>query len=281
MKETDVQKSNEGANEERYIGGYSSLVTKEILAKRTASLEASFFLPHLRPGMRLLDCGCGPGTITVNLAEVVAPGEVVGIDIEDKQFEIGRANARERGVSNVRFETGNIYDLPFPSDTFDAVFAHAVLYHLKTPRKALIELHRILKPGGVIAIRDLDNGGTIFTPSSQILDKALELIGRVLEYNGGNSLFGRSQRAILREVGFVNIQVSASYDSYGTAEATRGVGKYLADLILQPRAVSVITEQQWASQSELEEMGAAFKAWGEHSDAFWARARCEAVGWKE
>jgi ubiquinone/menaquinone biosynthesis C-methylase UbiE len=243
MKETDVQKSNEGANEERYIGGYSSLVTKEILAKRTASLEASFFLPHLRPGMRLLDCGCGPGTITVNLAEVVAPGEVVGIDIEDKQFEIGRANARERGVSNVRFETGNIYDLPFPSDTFDAVFAHAVLYHLKTPRKALIELHRILKPGGVIAIRDLDNGGTIFTPSSQILDKALELIGRVLEYNGGNSLFGRSQRAILREVGFVNIQVSASYDSYGTAEATRGVGKYLADLILQPRAVSVITEQ--------------------------------------
>lgn len=281
MKETDVQKSNEDANEERYIGGYSSLVIEEILSKRTASVEAGFFLPHLRPGMRLLDCGCGPGTITVNLAEIVAPGDVVGIDIVDKQFEIGRTYARERGLSNVRFETGNIYDLPFSSNNFDAVFAHAILYHLKTPRKALTELYRILKPGGVIGIRDLDNGGTIFTPSSPILDKAHGLLDRVLEYNGGHLLFGRSQRAILREVGFVNVQASASYDNYGTAETTRAVGKYLADLLLQPHMTSVITEQQWASQSELEEMSAAFKAWGEHSDAFLARARCEAIGWKE
>ncbi len=280
MKETDDQKSNEGANEERYLGGYSSLIIKS-LVKRTASVEASFFLPHLRPGMSLLDCGCGPGTITVNLAEVVAPGEVVGIDIEDKQHAVGRAYARERGVSNVRFETGNIYDLPFPSDTFDAVFAHAVLYHLKTPRKALMELHRILKPGGVIGIRDLDNGGTIFTPSSQILDKALGLIDRVFKYNGSNSFFGRSQRAILREVGFVNVQVSASYDSYGTPETARSSGEYLAELILQPYMTNVIIEQKWASQSELEEMSTAFKAWGNHPDAFWARARCEAVGWKQ
>lgn len=281
MNETNGQKSNDDSRKERYIGGYSSLVTKDVLAKRTASVEAGFFLPHLRSGMRLLDCGCGPGTITVNLAEVVAPGEVVGIDLEDKQFEIGRAYARERGVSNVRFETGNIYDLPYESNTFDAIFAHAVLYHLKTPRKALTELHRILKPGGVIGIRDLDNGGTIFTPSNRIIDKARELINRVLAYNGGHPLFGRSQRAILREVGFVNVQASASYDSYGTAETTRAVGQYLADLILQPHTISVVTEQRWASQSELEEMSAAYKAWGEHPDAFLARARCEAIGWKE
>jgi ubiquinone/menaquinone biosynthesis C-methylase UbiE len=243
-KETDVQKSDAGANEEHYIGGYSSLVTEGILAKRIASEEARFFLPHLRPGMRLLDCGCGPGTITVNLAEIVAPGKVVGIDIEDKQFEIGRAYAREREVSNVRFETGNIYDLPFASNTFDAVFAHAILYHLKTPNKALTELHRILKPGGVIGIRDLDNGGTIFTPSSQLLDKARQPVNRVLEYNGGHLLFGRSQRAILHEVGFANVQATASYDSYGTTETTRAVGKYLADLMLQPQMIRVITEQQ-------------------------------------
>ena len=207
MKGTDDQKPNRDTSEERYLGGYSSLITKDILAKRTASVEASFFLPHLRFGMRLLDCGCGPGTITVDLAEVVAPGEVVGIDLEDKQFEIGRAYARERGVSNVRFETGNIYNLPFPSETFDAVFAHAVLYHLKTPQKALTELQRLLKPGGVIGIRDLENGGTILTPSSQITDKARELMDRVLEYSGGHPLFGRSQRVLLREVGFVNIQL--------------------------------------------------------------------------
>lgn len=280
MKETDHQKSNEDANGERYLGGYNSLII-ETLAKRTASVEAEFFLPHLRSGMKLLDCGCGPGTMTVNLAEIVAPGEVVGIDLEDKQFEVGRAYARERGISNVRFETGNIYDLPFESNTFDAVFAHAVLYHLKTPGKALAELHRLLKPGGVIGIRDLDNGGTIFTPSGPILDKTFELIDRVHEYNGGHPLFGRSQRARLREAGFVSIQVSASYDCYGTAEATRGVGKYFADLILQPNTANVVIEQEWASQADLEEMSAALEAWGKHPDAFWARARCEAVGWKE
>lgn len=280
MKEINVLKSNEAAAEERYLGGYTPLLI-ETLAKRTASVEAGFFIPYLRPGMRLLDCGCGPGSITVDLGEVVAPGEVVGIDIEEKQFEVGRAYACERGVTNVRFETGNIYELPFESNSFDAVFAHAVLYHLKTPRKALTELLRILKPGGVIGIRDLDSGGNIFTPSSPILDKALGLIGRVHEYSGGHPLFGRSQRAILREAGFVNVQVSASYDSYGSAEATRGVGKYLAELLLQPHAVHVITEQQWASQTELEVMSVALKSWGEDPDAFWARARCEAVGWKQ
>jgi ubiquinone/menaquinone biosynthesis C-methylase UbiE len=171
--------------------------------------------------------------------------------------------------------------LPFASNSFDAVFAHAVLYHLRTPGKALAELHRVLKPGGVIGIRDLDNGGTIFTPSSEILDKARELTNRVLEYNGGQPLFGRRQRAILREVGFVNVQASASYDNYGTAETTQAVGRYLADLMLQPHMTSVITQQGWANQSELEEMSAAFEAWGEHPDAFCARARCEAVGWKE
>ena len=208
---------------------------------------------------------------------------MVGIDLEDKQFEIGREYAREHGVSNVRFETGNIYELPFESETFDAVFAHAILYHLKDPFKALTELHRLLKPGGVIGIRDLDSGGMIFTPSNPIIDKAreLRLLDRILEYNGGHPLFGRSQRAILRETGFVNIQASASYDSYGTPEATRNVGKYLADLLLEPNTVNVVTEQGWASQSELEEISAAYKVWGEHPDAFLARARCEAVGWKE
>jgi ubiquinone/menaquinone biosynthesis C-methylase UbiE len=264
LNHTTAQGSNEGAKEEHYIAGYGSRVTKEILAKRSASVEAAFFLPHLHAGMRLLDCGCGPGTITVNLAEVVAPGEVVGLDIEDKQFEIGRAYARERDVSNVRFETGNIYDLAFPSASFDAVFAHAILYHLKTPGSALTELHRILKPGGVVGIRDLDNGGTIFAPSNQKLGKAR-----------------RRQRATLREVGFVNVQASASYDSYGTPETTRNVGDYLAELLLQPRLSDVIIEQKWADRSELQDMSAAFKAWGRHPDAFSARARCEAVGWKK
>ena len=84
-------------------------------ARRTASREAAFFLPHLHPGMQILDVGCGPGSITLGLAEVVAPGKVVGIDLQPMQIEQARALAVERGVDSVRFEVAEAYRLPLPS----------------------------------------------------------------------------------------------------------------------------------------------------------------------
>ena len=269
-----------GSVQERYSGGYSSLIIQG-LSGRKATREAAFFLPHLRSGMSLLDCGCGPGTMTVDLAEIVAPANVVGIDLEANQFEVGRALALERGVKNVWFEVGNIYQLPFPDRSFDAVFAHAVLYHLRATHKAISELHRLLKSGGVLGVRDADQGGDIFTPSNPTIDQAWDLINRVLKHNGGNPFFGRNHRASLREAGFVRIEASASFDYYGTTEITLRVGEFWADFILQPQIADVIIEQSWATQAELENMSAAFKEWGEHPDAFFARARCEAVGWKE
>src|SRR5207302_57957 len=88
------------------------------MTARTAAREAAFFLPHLRSGMRLLDIGCGPGSITLGLAEVVAPGEVVGIDLRPEAVEQSRAAAAQRGIANVRFEVGSAYDLPFPDGSF-------------------------------------------------------------------------------------------------------------------------------------------------------------------
>ena len=70
--------------------------------------------------MRLLDVGCGPGSITLGLAEAVAPGEVVGVDLQPAQVEQARALAAERGVANVRFEVASAYALPFPDAAFDA-----------------------------------------------------------------------------------------------------------------------------------------------------------------
>src|SRR3982751_2453408 len=109
------------------------------LAGRTATQRGGFFLQHLRPGMRLLDCGCGPGSITLGLAEAVAPGEVVGLDIAPVQIERARALAAEERVSNARFEVGEVYALPFPDASFDAVHANALLCHLGDPVRALRE----------------------------------------------------------------------------------------------------------------------------------------------
>src|SRR6266487_3824723 len=92
----------------------SEAYTREAIAQRTAEAFAGFLLPHLEPGMRLIDCGCGPGSITVDLAGCVAPGEVVGIDLRSGDLELGRALARGRGAANVTFQVGSVYDLPFP-----------------------------------------------------------------------------------------------------------------------------------------------------------------------
>lgn len=145
---------------ETYTHGYSPAMTR-FLAGRSATRNAAFFLEQLRPGLRVLDCGCGPGSITVGLAEVVAPGEVAGIDIAAVQIDMARALATERGVANVRFEIGNVYEVPYPDATFDAVFADTLFMYVREPVRALREIRRILKPGRVVGLREPDLGATL------------------------------------------------------------------------------------------------------------------------
>jgi SAM-dependent methyltransferase len=261
-----------------YSGGYSEALLRSF-GRRGVAREAAFFTPHLRPGMRLLDVGCGPGAIAVDLAALVAPGEVVGVDLEPGQFAAGRARARERGRANVRFQAGDAYRLPFADATFDAAFAHAVLYHLREPGRALAEIRRVLKPGGVVGLRDADDGGNIGAPSNPELERAWALIDRIFAHHGGQAHFGRRQRAALRELGFVRVVASASYDCYGTPEATRAFAAFWAHFLGDQHAALALS-QGWADRAELDRLCAAFRAWGEHPDAFYARARCEAVGWK-
>jgi ubiquinone/menaquinone biosynthesis C-methylase UbiE len=268
--------STPSGNREQYTGGYSA-VTLAGLAARQASREAAFFLPRLRPGMRLLDCGCGPGALTVDLAQVVAPGEVVGIDLEASQFEFGRLRAAEKSLTNVRFAQGSIYDLAFPADSFDAVFAHAVLYHLRDPGRALGEIHRVLRSGGVVGVRDADAGGDVFSPASPLLDRAWSLMARVLEHNGGDIHLGRKHRALLRAAGFTGVEASASFDHFGTPDRTRDASMFFGHLLLRPDFTAVVLQQEWATLADLEAMSAAFHTWGCEPDAFYARARCEAV----
>lgn len=89
--------------------------------------HAGFFLSHLRPGFRVLDAGCGPGMITLELARRVASGQMIGIDIEDSQFASAREQA-ERESINAEFRKASICELPFEGGLFDAVFSHAVLH---------------------------------------------------------------------------------------------------------------------------------------------------------
>src|SRR2546430_2631838 len=131
---------------------------------RTAENSAGYLLPRLAPDARVLDVGCGPGTITADLAARVPGGDVTGIDAAADVLAQARQEAERRGLDNVRFDTGDVYHLDFADGTFDVVHAHQVLQHLTDPGAALREMRRGCRPGGLVAARDGDYGGLFLHP---------------------------------------------------------------------------------------------------------------------
>src|SRR5258708_3853107 len=193
--------------------GYGPAATA-IMAERTAQSHAVFFLPHLKSGMRLLDCGCGPGTITLGFAELVAPGQVVGTEIEETHVALARENAAKRRVLNARFEAADLYDLPFADSSFDAVFISAVLGNLRQPILGVREAYRVLKPGGVIGLKEFDHGGDLVYPADPAIEKYSELYLRLRRENGHDPEGGRKLGALLLEAGFGALEFAAVYESF-------------------------------------------------------------------
>jgi SAM-dependent methyltransferase len=247
------------------------------LTNRTVAREAAFLLPHLRPGMRLLDVGCGPGSITVGLAQSLAPGEVVGIDIRPEPIAQARAVAQERGVANVRFEVGSVYELPFPDATFDAAFAHQVLIHLREPGHALAEMRRVLRPGGVVGVCDLDFGASVQFPLTPLGEQRRALLLQVLRHNGGDPLRGRSDRQLLHDAGFARSEAGATAQAAGKLEETRRSAT-LMKAVWQGVAQTALA-QGWADQVSLDAMLADVDAWAEQPGAFHVAVLCHAIGW--
>jgi SAM-dependent methyltransferase len=249
------------------------------LTRRTAAREGAFILPHLRAGMRVLDCGCGPGSITIGLAAAVAPGQAVGIDRAPRQILAARALAAQQGVANVAFEVGDVYDLPFPDAAFDAAFASAVLFHLRDPLAALRQMRRVLKPDGVVGIRDAEFGSEVIAPLTPRLRRWRELEDRVWAHNGGSWLYARDQRRLLLEAGFARSEAQASVRGGGTPELTRAHAEHMRTRLVGPAGWDMAIAQGWTTRDEVEELQSEALAWGERPDAFFALPLYSAIGW--
>ena len=247
-----------------------------LLAARTATRQAAFFLPHLHAGMRVLDVGCGPGSITLGLAERVAPGPVVGVDIQPAQVQRARALAVAHGAATLRFEVADLYALPFADGSFDAAFAHGVLMHLREPARALAEVRRVLRPGGIVGIRDPDFGANLFAPTTALLQRWFALRVQIRQHNGGDPYLGRHHRRLLLEAGFEQADAGASVDSAGAAPDVR---RHAAFHVAQLQGLSTTAlAQGWLDAATVEEIAADFDAWAKRPDAFCAVTWCEAVG---
>jgi SAM-dependent methyltransferase len=263
---------------ETYTHGYDARWI-DFIGRRRAAEDLAFLLPHLRPGLRVLDCGCGPGSLTADVAALVAPGEVVGLDQDPGQVDLARRRAAGRGLTNARFQSGSLYALPFPDASFDAAYAHTVVQHLREPLRALREVRRVLKPGGWLGLRDDDWASCLWEPRDPLLDRAVALWLRVWQHDGGDPYYARHQRRLLREAGFGRSAGAATASCFGTPERTREVAEILVVLFEHPAFVRTVAEQGWADGAALASMHAALRTWGAHPDAYYAILYPEAIGW--
>ena len=262
-----------------YTFGYTTAAT-EMMAARSAKTHAAFFLNQVRPGMRVLDCGCGPGSITLGLAEVAAPGEAFGIDLASSQVALARTEAARRDIKNVHFETADVCHLPFPDGSFDAVFGHTILMQFNNPRPVLTEAWRVLKPGGVAGFREYASDGNLYEPPDGARSKCMALFGRVLERNGGDPRVGRRLGGLLHEAGFRQVTTSASFEVAGTREAKRVFYDRWARVCEEAEWMRQAISLGWVSNEERQALVTALRDEGATPGAFGASAFCEALGWK-
>jgi SAM-dependent methyltransferase len=233
---------------------------------RTAENSAAFLLPYLHAGQSLLDVGCGPGTITTDLARLVAPGPVVGIDASAEVIEQAEAHAAGSGLDNVRFEVGDLFNLTYGDDSFDVIYVHQVLQHLTDPVAALVELRRVLRPDGVLAARDGDFGAFTWSPADPVLDRWMELYLAITSRNGHNALIGRELLAKARQAGFTGVAVSSSNWTYADPESRAWWGGLWSDRIRYSRIADQAVAYGLSSADELEEIAQAFLRWAASDD---------------
>jgi len=255
--------------EHRYTHGHHDAVLRSH-RWRTAGNSAAYLLPSLRPGQRLLDVGCGPGTITLDLARQVAPGEVVGIDRAPEVLDGARAASTREGADNVSFLVGDVYGLDLPDDLFDVVHAHQVLQHLADPVAALVELRRVCRPGGLVAVRDADHAAMTWFPESAALERWLALYRQVAQRNGGEPDAGRRLFAWARSAGFPAVECSASAWCFSTPEDRSWWGETWAGRVTQSSLAEQSLELDLATREDLDELALGWRRWAEDEDGWFA-----------
>jgi SAM-dependent methyltransferase len=235
---------------------------------RTAENSAAYLLPRLKSGDTVLDVGCGPGTITADLAMLVTPGRVTALETGDAALDLARAEIGRRGVDTVDFAVGDVHALDFADDTFDVVHAHQVLQHVGDPVTALREMRRVTRPGGLIAVRDSDYSAFTWFPQLPELDEWLALYLRVARGNGGEPDAGRRLLAWAHAAGLRDATATSSTWCFATPEDRQWWGGMWADRILASDMARQARQSGAAEESDLMRISQAWRDWAAHPDGW-------------
>lgn len=252
-----------------YTHGYSDSVLRSH-RWRNAENSAGYLLPHLATGQRVLDIGCGLGTITLDLARRVAPGQVTGLDREERLLPQARAAARQAGIGNVTFVAGDAYHLDYPDRSFDVVHAHQVLQHLSDPVAALAEMRRVCAPGGWIAVRDADYAAMTWYPADARLDRWLELYRQVAHRNRAEPDAGRRLLSWAHAAGLQDTTGSASVWCHCSDEERSWWGGLWAERITGSALADQAVAYGLATRPELAELAEGWRHWARQEDGWFA-----------
>jgi 2-polyprenyl-3-methyl-5-hydroxy-6-metoxy-1,4-benzoquinol methylase len=231
---------------------------------RTAENSAAYLLPHLQPGMTLLDVGCGPGTLTCDLADRVAPGQVLAVDLSAEVVDEAGSTAAERGTTNVTFQIADFREL---DGTFDVVHAHQVLQHVGDPVGALRRMAELARPGGgLVAARDGDYPAMFWHPASAALDRWREVYLGVTRHNDAEAAAARHLPTWARAAGLTDVAYTTSTWTY-VGDDIRWWADSWAERTVGSSFARQAVEYGIATDGDLAGIAAGWRDWGTHADA--------------
>ncbi len=234
---------------------------------RTAANSAAYLLPRLSAGQDLLDVGSGPGSITADLARLVAPGHVTAVEMHEQAAALTRRGLTDAGAT-ATVVVADAQTLPFPADRFDVSHAHQVLQHVDDPVRVLREMGRVTRPDGVIAVRDADYAGFIWYPRVPELDEWLMLYRRAARLNGGEPDAARHLHVWARAAGLHVLDVTTSTWTYTSSEQRQWWGGMWADRITDSALAQQLVDLGWADADDLKRISDGWRRWADDEDGW-------------
>ena len=262
-----------------YTMGYSDVILETQL-RATAETSAAFLLPHLKPGLRLLDFGCGPGTISVGLAKAVAPGEMHGVDMEESLIEFAKSVAASQGQDNAIFHVDDVTNLECEDDFFDVAHCRSVLMHVPDTAAVLSEVKRVLKPGGLLACREMICESSFTHPDSGIMRRSWEMFEDLVEADDGHPQMGKDMKGHIKEAGFVDIRMNASFSVYSSPQEIASIHRVVRQWLLSHEVAEAAIKYGASSERLLNDIQVAYDRWKDRPDALFAFAYGEALATK-
>jgi SAM-dependent methyltransferase len=194
---------------QRYVHGYEAREHDRLQDQADTLVDLLHADTAYPPGSLVLEAGCGVGAQTATLARRSPEARFVSVDVSAESLARASQRAQAAGLSNVEFQQGDIFALPFAARSFDHVFVCFVLEHLPAPLEALAALGKLLKPGGTLTVIEGDHGSAYFHPRSAAADDAIACLVELQRAGGGDALIGRQIYPLLVAAGLESVAASA------------------------------------------------------------------------